>query len=106
MGFGPNTGSGLREAGAGVDLAVGRRQGRRPRFGRSAGRSFAMTFIAVVVVSAFLSPLAHSFFVSIKSPTQLADQNAPLVPSSPATFTYQGQSYDEYRVPLPGTGTK
>ena len=81
---------------------------RSPRLRLTAdtGRSFIVTFVAVVVVAAFLSPLAHSFFVSIKDPTQLADQNSPLLPSSPATFAYQGQTYDVYQVPVPGSGTK
>ena len=82
------------------------RQGRRLRLGKGAGRSFVVTFIAVVAVAAFLSPLAHSLFVSIKSPVQLADQHAPLLPVSPETFTYKDQPYDVYEVPLPGAGTR
>ncbi len=70
------------------------------------GRSFVVTFIAVVVVAAFLSPIAHSFFTSIKSPQQLTDQNSPLYPASPASLSYNGQDYDIYQVPVPGKGTE
>lgn len=73
---------------------------------RNAGRSFVVTVIAVVLVAAFLSPLMHSFFTSLKSPTQLVDQNAPLYPASPRTFTYKGQDVAIYEVPLPGAGTQ
>jgi multiple sugar transport system permease protein len=101
--------SGEREVASGLPGILGRRRSR-PRLRRSsvrgAGRSFTVTFIAVVILAAFLSPLVHSFTVSIKDPQQLADQNAPLYPASPASFTYQGRDYDVYQVPLPGAGTK
>src|SRR6185437_12539155 len=101
--------SGEREVVSGLPAILGRRRSR-PRLRRSsvrgAGRSFTVTFIAVVILAAFLSPLVHSFTVSIKDPQQLADQNAPLYPASPASFTYQGRDYDVYQVPLPGAGTK
>jgi multiple sugar transport system permease protein len=86
------------------------RRGSRPRIGRKtvagAGRSFTMTFIAVVVLAAFLSPLVRSFTLSIKSPEQVADVNSPLIPSSPATFTYHDRQYDVYTVPLADGTTK
>jgi multiple sugar transport system permease protein len=78
----------------------------RPRRGRDTARSFTMTFIAVVVLAAFLSPLVRSFSLSIKSPEQVADVNSPLYPSSPATFTYRDRDYDVYEVPLPDGTTK
>jgi multiple sugar transport system permease protein len=74
--------------------------------GRDTARSFTMTFIAVVVLAAFLSPLVRSFSLSIKSPEQVADVNSPLYPSSPATFTYKDRDYDVYQVPLPDGTTK
>ena len=58
-----------------------------------------MTFIAVVALAAFLSPLLRSFSVSRKSPQQVAQVDAPLYPASPAKFTYNGREYDVYRVP-------
>jgi multiple sugar transport system permease protein len=80
------------------------RSGRPPAKDR--GRTFAMTFVAVVVVAAFLSPLVRSLTLSIKSPQQVAAVDAPLWPSSPLTFTYRDRDYDIYTVPLPDGTTK
>ncbi len=96
---------------AGHSRFLGLVRGRsRPRLGRrtvaGAGRSFTVTFIAVVILAAFLSPLIRSFTLSIKSPEQVADLSSPLLPSSPATFTYQGRQYDVYTVPLPNGTSK
>jgi multiple sugar transport system permease protein len=77
---------------------------RRRSAGRTA-RSFTMTFVAVVVLAAFLSPLVRSFSLSIKSPEQVSDVNSPIYPASPATFTYRDRDYDIVTVPLPD-GTK
>ncbi|MFL5779512.1 MAG: carbohydrate ABC transporter permease [Chloroflexota bacterium] len=86
------------------------RRGSRPRVTRksagSASRSFTVTFIAVVVLAAFLSPLVRSFSMSIKSPQQIAQVNDPLLPSSPATYIYKERQYDVYHVPLPDGTTK
>jgi multiple sugar transport system permease protein len=86
---------------------------RRPRRGdarRSSaagrGRSFAMTFLAVVVVSAFLSPLVRSLTLSIKTPQQVAAVDAPIWPESPVTFTYRDRDYPLYTVPLPDGTTR
>ncbi|HET9614055.1 MAG TPA: carbohydrate ABC transporter permease [Candidatus Limnocylindrales bacterium] len=86
---------------------VRRRRGdtrRRPAADR--GKSFAMTFLAVVVVALFLSPLVRSLTLSIKSPQQVAAVDAPLWPSSPLTFTYRDRDYPIYNVSLPGGTTK
>ncbi len=80
-----------------------------PRVGRASakrsGRSFAVTFVAVIVVAAFLSPLLRSVTMSLKSPEQVSQSNDPIYPASPATFAYEGREYDVYHVPLP-SGTK
>jgi multiple sugar transport system permease protein len=107
LGFGSDADQ--REASTGLPGVPGRRRARprvAPASAKHAGRSFAVTFIAVIVVAAFLSPLIHSLTLSIKSPEQITDQNAPLYPASPATYTYQGRDYDVWQVPLPGVGTK
>jgi multiple sugar transport system permease protein len=79
---------------------------RRPRSIRQAGQSFTLTFIAVVLLAAFLSPLLRSFTVSIKSPEQNSQVDGPLLPSTPATFTYKDRDYPVYDVPLPDGSTK
>jgi multiple sugar transport system permease protein len=77
-----------------------RRRVVRPGAARRAGHSFLLTFIAVVVVAAFLSPLLRSFTISIKNPAQINQLNAPVYPASPVTYTYQGRDFDVYEVPF------
>lgn len=88
---------------------AGRRLPSRPRLGRRtaarAGRSFTLTFIGVVLLAAFLSPLARSALVSIKSPGQVSQTDSPLWPADPKVIDYQGQSLTVYTVPLEG-GTR
>ena len=66
-------------------------------------RSFAVTFFAVVVLAAFLSPMLRSISMSLKTPEQLVQTDAPLWPADPVSFTWQGRSYDVYQVPIDGT---
>src|SRR5690349_11942007 len=55
-------------------------------------RSFTVTFILVVVLAAF---------VSLKTSDQIAQTDAPFLPSVPQTFSYEGKDRDVYLVPLP-----
>jgi multiple sugar transport system permease protein len=55
---------------------------------------------------AFLSPLVYSAMQSLKSEQQISQPNSPLLPSNPATFDYQGETYDVYYVPLPDGSTR
>ena len=84
----------------------GSRLPRRPRLRRrtaaNAGRSFTLTFIGVVLLAAFLSPLARSALVSIKSPDQVSQASSPVWPADPKVIDYQGQSLTVYAVPLDG----
>ena len=72
----------------------------------SAAQSFTVTFVAVVILAAFLSPLLRSFTVSIKSPEQNSQVGGPLLPSSPATFNYRGRDFSVYEVPFPDGTTR
>jgi multiple sugar transport system permease protein len=65
-----------------------------------------VTFLAVIALAAFLSPLLRSLTLSIKSPQQVAAVDSPLWPSSPLTFTYRDRDYPVYIVPLPDRTTK
>ncbi|HEY7524152.1 MAG TPA: carbohydrate ABC transporter permease [Candidatus Limnocylindrales bacterium] len=58
------------------------------------------------VVIAFLSPLAYSAFMSLKTEQQISQPNSPILPSDPRTFDYQGESYDVYFVPMPDGSTR
>ncbi|MDQ3870688.1 MAG: carbohydrate ABC transporter permease [Chloroflexota bacterium] len=79
---------------------------RRLAAGRAAPgeatRSFLLTFVAVVLVAAFLSPMLRSVSVALKSPEQVTQPGSPIYPASPATYSYQGRAYDVYKVPLDG----
>ena len=66
-------------------------------------RSFVITFFAIVVVAAFLSPLVRAATMSVKNSGQISQAKAPLYPADPETFLYHGRVYDVYEVPLDGT---
>jgi multiple sugar transport system permease protein len=72
------------------------------RFRRRFLPALVVTFVTLVILAAFLSPLARSISVSFKSPDQLARINSPIWPADPQTFEYQGKSYDVFIVPLEG----
>jgi multiple sugar transport system permease protein len=59
-----------------------------------------ITLFTILLVMAYLMPLAYSAAVSLRGPSVEAD--APLWPAVPTQLTYQGQSYDIYKVPIDG----
>lgn len=65
-------------------------------------RSFAVTFVVVVILALFLSPLIRSALTSLKTPAQLGEIGAPLLPSLPRTFAWEGEDYEVYLVPIDG----
>lgn len=69
---------------------------------KEAGKSFLFTFVVVIVLAVFLSPLLRSVFVSLKTPEQVGQLDAPPYPAVHATFDYQGKTYDVYDVPIDG----
>jgi multiple sugar transport system permease protein len=82
-------------------VAVRRRKPGAPP--RDAMRTFVITFFAVVVVAAFLSPLIRAATISIKTSGQISQPNGPIYPADPESFTYRGHAYDVYKVPIDGT---
>ena len=75
----------------------------RGRFsGREARRTFVLTFFAVALVAAFLSPLLRAATVSIKTSGQISQTGSPIYPADPKTFSYNGQDYEIFLVPLDG----
>ncbi len=78
-------------------LAVPARWARRLR---DASKSFTVTFIIVVLLAAFLSPLLRITTNSFKTADQVAELGTPLYPAKPRTLTYNGVEYDIYKVPL------
>jgi multiple sugar transport system permease protein len=63
-------------------------------------RTAILTVAMSGVVIAFLSPLAFSALTSLKTEDQIGNADAPILPSDPRTFEYQGDTYDVYTVPL------
>jgi multiple sugar transport system permease protein len=82
----------------GVELSRPRR-----RVQGSTVRSFAVTFFAVIVLAAFLSPMLRTIAISLKTNQQITASNAPLWPAEPQTFEFDGRAYDVYQVPIDGT---
>jgi len=69
---------------------------------RETAKSFVFTFIVVVILAAFLSPIIRATFVSLKTPEQVGQLDAPQYPAVRETFDYQGKTYDVYDVPMDG----
>ena len=69
-------------------------------------RRAILTVVMSGVLIAFLSPLAYSALVSLKTDQQISQPNAPLLPSDPATFEFEGETYDVYYVPMPDGSTR
>jgi multiple sugar transport system permease protein len=81
----------------------------RRRAGRSPGdvtRSAVLTTLYCAVLLVFLAPLAYSFVTSLKTEAQMSQPNAPILPSDPRTFEWQGERYDVYYVPMPDGETR
>ena len=81
----------------------------RRRGGRSTAdltRTAVLTTVYCAVLLVFLAPLAYAFVTSVKTEAQMSQPNAPILPSDPRTFQWEGQSYDVYYVPLPDGQTR
>jgi multiple sugar transport system permease protein len=72
------------------------------RAARAGTRPFVVTFVAVVLLAAFLSPLLKSASVAFKTTEQVTRSGAPAWPATPATFEYEGREYEVYQVPTAG----
>lgn len=82
------------------------RTARRPANRRATLKSFGVTFFAVVVLAAFLSPMLRTVAISLKTPAQIGESNSPLWPATPGTFEFEGDELDVYLVPLPDGTTR
>ncbi|MDX1521803.1 MAG: carbohydrate ABC transporter permease [Anaerolineae bacterium] len=61
---------------------------------------FGPTLLALVVLVTFLMPLGYGISTSLKTDSQISKTGSPaIVPSSERTFTYEGETYEVYRVP-------
>ena len=60
-----------------------------------------ITLFALMLVSVYLMPLVYATALSLRGSS--VEPGQPAWPSEAAQFTYQGQSYDMYNVPIDGT---
>ena len=98
-------GVGLQDTGGRL-TGMFRRRGaadrRRPPERGDRPKSFLLTLIAVLFLAAFLSPLLRSATFALKSTEQISQPESPVYPADPATFEYEGETFDVYNVPLDG----
>lgn len=94
--------SALGQAAPPLPIAAPRRRRRFLPRPRETGKSFVFTFIVVVILAAFLSPILRAVFVSLKTPEQVGQLDAPQYPAVLQTFDYQDKTYDVYQVPISG----
>ena len=79
---------------------------RKPANRAATLKSFVVTFFAVVVLAAFLSPMLRTVTTALKSTEQITQAGSPLWPADSATFEFEGEVYDIYHVPLPDGSTQ
>ena len=63
----------------------------------------SVTLLAVLLLTAFLLPLASMVTLALQDAGQRTIPGAPWYPASPARGTYQGAQYEIYSVPVDGT---
>ena len=79
---------------------------RRSRSSAELTRTAVLTTLYAAILLVFLAPLAYAFMTSIKTEAQMSQPNAPIIPSDPKTFAWEGEQYDVYFVPLPDGTTR
>jgi multiple sugar transport system permease protein len=62
----------------------------------------SLTLFTVMILSAFLLPLLAMVTTSLQNAGQRTTPGAPIYPASPATGTYQGETFEIYDVPIDG----
>ena len=68
---------------------------------RYLGRA-SVTMLALIVLSAYLLPLAYMVTTAFQQAGQASTPGAPIYPAAPLTATYQGETYPIYAVPIDG----
>ncbi len=61
-----------------------------------------VTFFAFLLLTGYLSPFGYMGVTSLKNVEMISDPNAPILPSSAATFEYEGDELPLLQVPLDG----
>ena len=84
----------------------GRRLSRPRRSAAEVIRIAILTTTMGAILIAFLSPLVYSVLLSLKTPEQITQPNAPTLPSDPRTFEWNGKTVNVYYVPMPDGTTR
>lgn len=65
-----------------------------------------VTLLTTIMLVAYLLPFGYMAITAVKSEQQISDPSKPILPRSPATFTYEDTELDLYEVPTnDGTAT-
>ncbi|TVR18907.1 MAG: carbohydrate ABC transporter permease [Anaerolineaceae bacterium] len=78
-----------------IDVKTARRR-------RNLLNQFAITLLAVILLSIYLMPLAYGGITSLKTSAQASDSRAPILPMSTTALPYEGRQLDIYTVPIDG----
>jgi multiple sugar transport system permease protein len=62
--------------------------------------SAAVTLGALIVLTVYLIPLGYGIVTSLQTKAQASDPKGPIIPQEIQTYTYQGKTYELYKVPL------
>lgn len=82
-----------------------KRAARRSRALKQNLRRVGVTAFTLLILALFLSPFLEMVYYALSTTDQMTALGAPAWPARPATFTYQGQELEVYRVPT-DTGTR
>jgi len=66
---------------------------------KEGAKSFTTTFVVVVVLAAFLSPMLRLAMTALKTDEQVTEPGSPLWPATPRLFTFEGKDYEVFKVP-------
>jgi len=58
-----------------------------------------ITSVAILILLVYLMPMGYALVTSLKSKAQTSAVGAPILPSTPVQFIYEGEPYDILRVP-------
>jgi multiple sugar transport system permease protein len=72
---------------------------RRSRLLKENLKRLGVTLFTVAILALFLAPFLEMLYIALSTQQQMSAFGAPAWPAKPASFTYQGQELEVYRVP-------
>src|SRR5438105_15896096 len=76
-----------------------RHAARRSRVLKKNLKRVGVTLVALAILALFLAPFLQMNYIALSTNQQMSALGAPAWPAKPATFIYQGQELEVYRVP-------